>query len=113
MKFQKYLALSFLLCSSSISADNGGMKLCRTISSMAESTMNARQSGISMADTLDGFLKVITNSSKLSEDTKVSFREMAKRMVVEAYESPKYEVEEMRNNSINDFGNSWYLSCIK
>lgn len=72
------------------------MALCKASSGLAESIMGARQSGVEM--------------SKMME---TATTDLAKRLVISAFEHPRMSVEENRAEMSRDFSNDVYLECIK
>ncbi|HGM7097126.1 TPA: hypothetical protein ACKQAS_001778 [Stenotrophomonas maltophilia] len=72
------------------------MALCKASSGLAASIMDARQSGVEM--------------SKMME---TATTDLAKRLVISAFEQPRMSVEENRANMSRDFSNDVYLECIK
>lgn len=70
---------------------------CSTYSSLANKIMEARQGGVSMAEQM----KI------MAED------EIAQRLVVMAYEQPRYATDRMQSRTIVDFENTVHLTCIR
>lgn len=76
--------------------------ICGKISQVAEVVMKNRQNGISMQKMIEASK---TNSGAL--DT------LAEEIVIKAYSQPKYSTDKMQQNSINEFRDESYLSCVK
>lgn len=80
-------------------AEDEEKSTCQQFEKMAELIMKSRQAGISMSE--------VMGVSKISEI------ELARKMVIAAYESPRYQTEEMKQRAIEEFKNEAYLQCIK
>jgi curli biogenesis system outer membrane secretion channel CsgG len=70
---------------------------CSTYSSLANKIMEARQGGVSMAEQM-----------KIMADD-----EIAQRLVVMAYEQPRYSTDRVQSKTIVDFENTVHLTCIQ
>lgn len=74
---------------------------CEVISRLAKSIMQARQSGVSMSEMM--------GIAARDED----FKALAEALVIDAYDSPRYSTDGMKQRSIEDFENNVFLQCIK
>jgi len=70
--------------------------LCRGFGNLAAKIMEARQSGVPMADAMD-----------------ISETKSTKQMVIQAYEYPRLSSKEYVQRSIENFRDEFYLDCIK
>ncbi|MBV2181679.1 MAG: hypothetical protein KUL86_10670 [Castellaniella sp.] len=68
---------------------------CKHASELAEKIMLARQSGFPAADAMD-----------VAGDS-----EIVRRMVIQAYKSPKFLTEESKKAQAVEFGNRMYVEC--
>jgi len=69
---------------------------CLQISSLAESIMTGRQMGLPMSKMMG-----------------VTDLDLARTMVIEAYEHPRFSTEQVKKRAIGDFRDRWYLACVK
>ena len=99
MKISKILLLSCaFFCSSAYSNDQGSAdEFCKSISEMARVIMEKRQQGFDI-------IKII----EIVEDD-----ELAKQIVLDAYEERMNYTESMKLDSINRFANLWAVACIR
>jgi hypothetical protein len=74
---------------------------CGQIGDLAETVMTVRQNGAEMSGLMNIMLK--------EEATKV----IGKQMVIDAYETPRYNMLENQKREVSEFKNEWYLLCIK
>jgi hypothetical protein len=78
-----------------------GSDFCADVSSMAKTTMTARQDNLPMAEVM-----------KIARDSG-SFSKILEMMTEDAYESPAYSSGPARDDEIRDFENKWYRECNK
>ena len=71
--------------------------VCEKIAGLAESIMDARQSGVSVVDAMG------TSGGSA----------MIERMIIEAYEAHRYKAEIWQTGEIADFRDKWFLYCYK
>lgn len=76
-------------------------KYCKEVAEVAKITMIARQTGVSIVDTLQ---KV--------QGTKDQ-QELLTEIIIMAYKKPRYLGKKAQNRSITEFENMVYLTCIK
>ena len=92
------LVLTFILINTSYASDDD---FCTSILEVAETVMEARQSGVGILEVLEGANKGGPIKSLLTE------------MVENAYSIPYYPTEKEQENVIREFGIKYYLFCIK
>jgi hypothetical protein len=73
------------------------MDLCKGYGQLAKAIMEGRQSGADMA----GAMEIANENPQIQ------------KLVVAAYEQPRYSSEERKKRQVADFGNDTYLQCIK
>ena len=102
---KKIITIAALLFSVSAFADKkeGGTDLCKTFSSIAVQIMTARQQGVPMVDVLE-----IAAQGKSKE-----FNTLAKKLVVSAYEQPRFMTQQNVQRSIDKFRDQVTLDCVK
>lgn len=77
---------------------------CLWVSNLAERIMKSRQNEVPMAK----IMGVVSSGEAPAE-----MRKIAKSMVIDAYESPAYSVEENKAKAVSKFQNEMYLACVK
>lgn len=75
---------------------------CAAISALAESTMTARQNGVSMSYMMD-----------MVGESEPWLVEIARPLVIAAYEHNRYHSWKVQRQKIEDFRDEWHLTCIK
>lgn len=98
------LTLALATLTSQASDEPTTQEICKSIADLAEVIMQARQNGRDMSVLMD----LVGESF---EDAEV--RRPYDRMVVLAYDSPRFSVEKNQQDAVSDFKNSVYLSCFK
>lgn len=97
-----------LLLAGLVSAANAATKekasFCDTLSSYAHTTMDARQHGVSMRDTI----KIV---DRLDLDD--SMKGLLRDVIEDAYSKPAFETKAYQRKAVSEFENLWYLSCYK
>jgi hypothetical protein len=97
-----------LLLAGSVSAASAAAKekasFCDTLSSYAHTTMEARQQGVTMRDTI----KIV---DRLDLDDPM--KELLRDVVEDAYSKPAYQTKAYQRKAVSEFENFWYLSCYK
>lgn len=78
------------------------IELCTAISTLANSIMTKRQAGASMAEMM---------SATQAQDQSV--REVSGRLVVAAFDLPRFSTPEVIDETVKDFENEVFLECIK
>lgn len=81
----------------SFSISTNWVSKCTEMSSLAETIMSGRQSGVSMAQMMET----------------VGDIEIGQRMIIAAYDVPRYRTEKHIQNAIKDFRDELYLECAK
>jgi len=95
------MVLSFAKISLAEQVDDN--EFCGAVGLLAAQTMEARHTGVSMQSMLSGAGK--------SEDA--FMKKLCERMIVEAYERPRLQTEEIRKRSVEEFRDKWHLECYK
>lgn len=72
------------------------LEACKSIETFAETVMESRQGGMAMSSAMN-----ITDNPLLAS------------IVVEAYERPRFNSEDIQRKTIEEFKNKHYLACIK
>lgn len=70
---------------------------CNVMAGLAGSIMGARQAGVPMS-----------KSMETAEDDKLT-----QMIVLEAYDSPRYNGMELKQREISEFRDKWYMYCAK
>ena len=96
---KKLILAIALLTSTAVIAEEKttSLETCQTISELAGSVMEVRQSGASMVEVYKS----------------MSGNELAIDMVVMAYDQPKFSTDKYRAESITSFSDQWFTVCIK
>lgn len=81
---------------------------CESVAGLAESVMRARQSGAPLA----GIMKHANGLKTESKDDEL-MKAKLKSFIVEAYEHPKFNSEQFKQNAIQDFADKKQLQCLK
>lgn len=76
-------------------------KYCKEVAEVAKITMIARQTGVSIVETL-----------QTVQGTKEQ-QELLTEIIIMAYNTPRYLGKKAQNRSITEFENMVYLTCIK
>ena len=74
---------------------------CEVISSLAESTMVMRQSGVPASE-----------AYKASADTPEAVRRLFQEMVMQAYSRPAWNSDGAQRKEISEFSSEWFLVCL-
>ncbi|MCP3909128.1 MAG: hypothetical protein GY712_14060 [Oceanicoccus sp.] len=72
-------------------------EFCKSIADMAETIMEKRQDGVKMIDMLN-----LVKDNKLIET-----------IVLDAYDFPKFSINENKQEMVSDFSDRWLMACIK
>jgi hypothetical protein len=70
---------------------------CTKASDLAEILMQSRQKGQSMSEAM----------------ALAKGNEVAERMVIAAYDIPRFNSEEIKTRTISDFRDKWYATCVR
>lgn len=92
----KYLTALLLIASVSVSAENDRQNICEAYSKLANGVMTLRQLGEGMASVYSG------------SDT-----DHYRKLVIDAYEQPRYSSKAYQDKAIAKFQNKAFLQCIK
>ena len=82
--------------------------VCESLIEMSESIMRNRLNGVSITNSLEA-----VNSIKDGTAANDAVSNLAKQIVIEAYESPSYSTDSYKDDAIREFGASQYLACVK
>jgi len=74
-------------------------KTCGSVGELATTIMESRQSGVSMAKMM-GAVSGEENS-------------LAEKLIISAYDSPRYSTERMQKRTVEEFRDEVYLECVK
>lgn len=101
---KKLIILVGILCFFSNSAlASNCTATCANITTLAETIMEKRQTGMAMS-------KLI---AMVDEDTSPDLKEVLIEMIINAYETQKFDNRLFKENAVNDFKTKWHLGCIK
>ncbi len=100
----KKLLIASIIAIASINANASNNKLnnCKGVSKLATSIMTLRQSGVPVVDAL-GIVK--NDGSKMDE--------LVEKIVLMAYEQRAYSTKKYQDREIKEFGNQWFVGCMK
>jgi len=107
---KKLLLAALLAISTSVAANDdtpykSSVEFCTGVSGLAEHVMRNRQIGVPLSK----MLSVAESSEKIDS----SLREPLTNFILEAYGSPQYSSEKMRERVTNEFANTVMLTCMK
>lgn len=93
-------------------------KLCMLTESMADAIMTNRQAGVRMSETLTKVKATLPSSPEFLADPVLSqireqLESIATDMTIEAYDSPRYSVDMLRSDAVNEFASKHYSQCIQ
>ena len=103
----KKLVLISVLGFSSISSNAIASQFCDMIERISYQTMLSRQQGAPLSKEM-GIINEIATESQGSKATQI-----LKKIVISAYEEPKYETKENQEREAQEFSNDWTLACYK
>lgn len=96
--------LSFLL----ISSNSFASQFCEMLQRISYQVMLSRQQGIPLSKEMELINGLEKTESKSSRATQI-----LKKIVISAYEEPKYEAKVNQEKSAVEFSNDWALACYK
>ena len=79
-------------------------KLCALYSSFAKEYMSSRQYGVPFGDVFD-----VIHSDNENSKRNDAFTEL----LIEAYETPLFSTEKMKEQAITEFSNTHHVACLK
>ena len=82
-------------------------KLCQVQEQGASAIMGLRQNGERIAKILS------TYENQNPADTDTDVNKMIKRVILEAYEEPRFMTEEFKSRAITDYADKVFLRCLK
>jgi hypothetical protein len=101
----KGIALSIILISSSVFAEENDIySLCSDLSGLSNKIMTARQNGVAMSKLMEAMTNKVPDEQ---------LNNIVRELIISAYETSRYNSEEIKARKISDFENETYLSCIK
>lgn len=101
MKKIIFIGVALAFTCSPVSAGQEKENYCQKVSGLAEAIISARHLGVSMQDLIS------TNK----DDPRA--KDMKEIMIIEAFEQPRMNTDEMKKRSIEEFRDKWYLECYK
>jgi hypothetical protein len=104
---KKLILLAALTASSAQAKDADWFRLCATVATTSAGIMEARQVGVEMQD----LIAAVSEVDKGKEQSDMT-KDMIK-VVIAAYEQPRYESPEAQRMMVTDFKNEWFLKCTK
>jgi len=81
----------------------GELLSCKEVSDLASTMMECRQNGVPIAELL----------SYVDTKEMADIRSSVTAIAIEAYEEPNWSTEEFKKKSVVEFGNRWYMLCLK
>lgn len=94
-----------ILVAAALTVSDADHKFCSEVSSLAETIMDARQSGARYRDVVE----LIRSDKALTE----AERDVAFVVAMDAWEKPSYSSREYQQRERVEFGSEWYAKCIK
>ena len=81
---------------------------CAQLSQLAESVMTMRQVGVPIQKVMEKY-----NEIKIESNADLAAVNIAKRLVITAYSTPKFSTPSMQQEAITEFGSGVYIGCLK
>lgn len=75
---------------------------CSSIEGLARTVMEARQRGVSMSQIMQLIQQTNPDAATLA---------LARRMVTDAFNEPRYSTREYQQRAATDYGNTWAAVC--
>lgn len=100
----KKLFLTVIMVIGSVTTAQANDVLCAAYASTAATIMSARHEGVPMADMLN-----ILKDPDYSAHTK----NIHKKIIINAYSLPRFEIEKNQKKSIADFRDRVHVDCLK
>jgi len=79
-------------------------EFCAGVSGLAEEIMGVRQNGVPIS-------KLVEAISKLDQEPQL--KEYTKKIIVTAYDEPRWSTEQHKQQAVTEFGNMTYITCIE
>lgn len=98
-----FLALNICILTSASARSQTNDEVCVLMAKHAETIMRSRQSGAS----LTGMLEIAHNTDY------PGLAEIGRALVISAFEVPRFNSDEVKQQQINDFRDKVHLACIK
>ncbi len=101
---KKILLIVCMFVSSNTFAD----ELCKDLYDMSYKIMNMRQWGTPIVKQMDTIDKMEKGNPKIKPITN-----LLRKVIVSAYETPRFEVKENQVKAAQNFANEWASTCYK
>lgn len=98
-KISQFAVAAIFAVSYSVQADVDKAEYCATISKLSETVMTTRQRGISLNQMLE-----VTSEATAGD-------ELAKQMILDAFDQPRFSTASLQVRTIEDFRDKWTLIC--
>jgi hypothetical protein len=99
----KKVFLTLIMIVGSVTTAQANDALCAAHASTAATIMSARQEGVPMADMLN----------ILKGDFSAHTKDLYKKIIINAYSSPRFEIEKNQKKIIDDFRDKVHVDCLK
>ena len=96
MRFLAVVVMALLAVPAAFGQDEHG-KLCDQVDSLAQTIMERRQNGMPARDMYDA----------MGADG----NDIAAQMIDEAYDKPRYQTDDMKEQTVQEFRNRWFQIC--
>lgn len=114
MKRTSLTIAAAVLVAASFTTPAIAMDFCEMLEGMARSTMYARQNGSSLSEVIKIADKIhVYKNEDINTGQNARIREMMRSVALDAFEKPHFSTERIKEHAINEFANSWYLSCLR
>lgn len=90
-----------ILCALTFSQTVQASTMCEAVSSLARSTMNARQAGVPMADIYEN-----------GQDESAAVEGVRKSLIRIAYDRPRFSTERYKVEAAEDFASEVFRRCV-
>ncbi len=98
---KKIILAVLLMTAASTSQAATDHETCVAVQGIAKAVMKNRQTGVG----IDSVMGIANNAGKL--------KPLITDIVITAYDSPKFSTSDYQEEAITEFGNSYYIDCIK
>lgn len=83
------------------SIDDSG---CRFAMDLSEVVMKGRQLGVPITEPVDNFVGALEDKAE---------KDMVMKLILDAYDEPKYSTVEYQQEAVDEFANRYYLACMQ
>lgn len=101
MRYALFLILIPLFASQMVLAKNQKEATCKTLEKLAEAVMTARQEGAPMSEI---YMKDYGSADR---------NKIMKSLIKEAYKTPRFNSQQSKKSSVDDFKNEKFSHCIE